>query len=189
MVKNTFGGNKHKGFARKLINAKSNNKLRVSEDAEEVYAIATKMLGNNMLHCHCIDNVVRLCHIRGKFTGRGKRDNIVNMGTWLLIGLREWNTNQITKKMQECDLLEVYRDTDISRLKDTVTANWTVLISNDLKNDISIKGGDNTFEFSTDIDEERYKLMEEMKSENVNKISMSITNEENEDEEVNFNDL
>ena len=52
MVKNTFGGNKHKGFARKLINAKSNNKLRVSEDAEEVYAIATKMLALQRLCCH-----------------------------------------------------------------------------------------------------------------------------------------
>ena len=60
MVKNTQGGSKHKHMARKHINAPKTNKLRVSEDIGEIYAIVTKMLGNGMFHCHCIDDVPRL---------------------------------------------------------------------------------------------------------------------------------
>jgi len=185
MVKNTFGGNKSKGFARKNMNPKSNNRTRVSEDEGEIFAIATKMLGNNMLHCHCIDNVVRLCHIRGKFTGRGKRDNIINAGSWLLIGIREWDSGQETsKKLQQCDLLEVYKDMDILRLKDTVNADWSILTNNDVKNDVSGKQSDNTFEFATERDEERDKFIEEMKSDKMDKIVMN-----EEEEEVNFDDI
>ena len=189
MVKNTFGGNKHKGFARKNMNPKS-NKLRIAEFDGEIYAIATKMLGNNMLHCHCIDNVIRLCHIRGKFTGRGKRDNIIKAGTWLLIGIREWDSAQSKQKMPQCDLLEVYKDLDVSRLKDTVTENWTVLTSNDVKNDVNSNQGDNTFEFTTERDEERDKFIEEMNSDKINKLKLVTTNkEEEEEEEINIDDL
>ena len=93
MVKNAFGGNKSKGFARKHNNSsnKVNNNLRISEDEGEIYAIVTKMCGNGMFQCYCIDGVERLCHIRGKFTGRKKRDNIVSSGGWVLIGVREWD--------------------------------------------------------------------------------------------------
>ena len=28
--------------------------------------------------------------MRNKFRGRGKRDNTVSPGTWVLIGIREW---------------------------------------------------------------------------------------------------
>ena len=91
MVKNTHGGSGHKKFARKHTSGAKSNKLRISEDEGEIYAIVTKMLGNGMFHCHCIDGTIRLGHIRGKFTGRGKRDNLVESGKWLLIGLREWD--------------------------------------------------------------------------------------------------
>jgi len=185
MVKNTFGGNKSKGFARKNMNPKSNNKLRISEDKLEIFSVTTRMLGNNMLHCHGIDNVLRLCRIRGKFTGRGKRDNIINVGTWILVGLREWDGDKLSQKIPECDLLEVYRDTDIARLKDTVTADWHVLTSNDVKNDISCKKEDDTFDFSTDRDDERCKFIEEMNSDKIEKIAMCTE----EDDEVNFDEL
>ena len=89
MVKNTFGGSSHKKFARKNTVGPKSNKLRVSDDEGEVYAIVTKMLGNNMFHCYCIDDTIRLGHIRGKFTGRGKRDNMVEGGKWVLIGF-DW---------------------------------------------------------------------------------------------------
>ena len=38
-----------------------------------------------------------LGHIRGKFTGRGKRDNMLECGKWVLIGLREWDIPSETK--------------------------------------------------------------------------------------------
>ena len=99
MVKNTKGGSGHKKFAHKNTSGPKNNKLRISEDAGEMYAIVTKINGNSMFNCHCIDSVGRLGHIRGKFSGRGKRDNMVECGKWILIGLRQWN---ITSEKSSC---------------------------------------------------------------------------------------
>ena len=116
MVRNTQGGSSHKKFGRKYTTGAKSNKLRVSEDEGEIYAIVTKMLGNNMFHCFCIDGSIRLGHIRGKFTGRGKRDNMVDSGKWVLIGLREWDSGSASAatstkaKLQQCDLLEVYQE-------------------------------------------------------------------------------
>ena len=193
MVKNTHGGSGHKKFGRKFTATSKSNKLRISEDEAEIYAIVTKMLGNNMFHCCCIDGITRLGHIRGKFTGRGKRDNMVQGGKWLLIGLREWDITTLTDKsstkakMQQCDLLEVYNDTDKLRLRDTVSADWSVLDKNDVSRDLSEKTDDNSgFIFGTDADFEREKLEEEMKSATVKKITMKIDDVE---EEVNIDDI
>ena len=53
-----------------------------------------------------------------KFKGRNKRHNLVDNGTWILVGLREWETVTMdSKKPQKCDLLEVYSNTDKEKLK------------------------------------------------------------------------
>ena len=99
MVKNTTGGSKTKGQARKFVNtAKQPTNIRLSNDDAELYAQVTKMLGNGMCHVLCIDGKTRLCHIRGKFRGRGKRDNLLGNNSWLLIGLREWEVGKDEKK-------------------------------------------------------------------------------------------
>ena len=88
MVKNTTGGNNNKKFARKHAagsGSKAGSKLRVSEDEVELYAICTKNLGNNMFHAVATNSVTYLVHIRGKFSGRGRRDNTVAIGIWVLI--------------------------------------------------------------------------------------------------------
>jgi translation initiation factor 1A len=126
MVKNTFGGNKHKGQARKLVSSnKQSSRLRIAEEEGEIYAQVTKMLGNGMCQVICIDDQPRLCFIRGKFKGRGKRDNTLKTGTLVLIGLREWNMDKVSTltDLQKCDLLEVYTDLDKERLKKTVKCN------------------------------------------------------------------
>ena len=143
MVKN-LGGNKAKGQARKYANAntdkKDNKKLRVSEDPLEIYAQVEKVLGNGMYNVICMDNKSRLCHSSGKFRGRNKKDNFVKLGTWLLIGLREYESGSINnKKLQNCDLLEVYNDFEIEKLKTTVNENWSVFIANDEKNSFTSK--------------------------------------------------
>jgi initiation factor 1A len=184
MVKNTHGGSGHKKFARKHTSGSKSNKLRVSEDEGELYAIVTKMLGNNMFHCHCIDGTTRLGHIRGKFTGRGKRDNMVEVGKWVLIGLREWDvpsekSSSISKgkeKMQQCDLMEVYSDLDKQRLRESVSEEWGILDSNDVsKTNLGETAmGDDSFLFATDKDIERDRLIEEMNSSTTEKITMRI---------------
>lgn len=202
MVKNIHGGGGHKKFARKHTISKPNNKLRVSEDEFEVYAVVTKMLGNGMFHCHCMDNVVRLGHIRGKFTGRGKRDNMVTGGSWVLIGLREWDADKTTneKKLQHCDLLEVYSEADKEYLKNNVDENWITLIINDVTRAVDEdddKGkylnydneDDDGFNFVSEKQAERLKFMEEMKSETAEKISLKIKNSVQEEEYIDIADI
>jgi initiation factor 1A len=201
MVKNTKGGSGHKKYARKFASSgpKTNN-LRVSQDVGEVYAIVTKMLGNGMFHCHCIDKKVRLGHIRGKFSHRGgKRDNMVQGGKWVLIGIREWDksseNSSITRqneKMQQCDLLEVYSDTDKQRLKDTIVNNWHVLESNDVSKITTASSLKEDVVFSTNDDLERELIIQEMKSQTSEKIKLQLekTNDKEEkEEEINFDDI
>jgi len=181
MVKNQHGGNKHKGMARKhVVETKRISRLRVAEYDGEIYSIATKMLGNNMFHCVGVDNITRLCHIRGKFSGRGKRDNIINAGTWILIGIREWDNNKKDeKKIPHCDLLEVYSDFDKQRLKDSVSERWEILIANDMTETIGGKIDSSYIEFITEEEEERNNLEQLSKSKSGSKISLK--KEERED--------
>lgn len=197
MGKNTAGGNRHKKFARKHASGKPNNKLRISEDEDEVYAIVTKMLGNNMFHCVGIDDVTRLGHIRGKFTGRGKRDNFVSMGIWVLIGLREWSNNddktKTSTKNLQADLLEVYTEADKERLIDSVSANWSVLLNNDVTKEVfGIKHSSEAFAFATDKDIERDQLVAAIKSETTQKLNLITKSDISEEEdytEIDIDDI
>ena len=189
--KNVHGGSGHKKFARKHTSggSSSNSFIRTSQDPNEIYAIATKMLGNNMFHCHCIDNKVRLCHIRGRFGGRNKRDNIISAGTWILVGLREWENSADLKKLQQCDLLEIYSGILKERLKELEDCNWSVLNANDLsKVDNAIVESEDDFKFMTDRDEEIMRLNEEMKSNASKKITM-IEENVDDDEDINIDDI
>ena len=131
MVKNE-GGKKTKGQGRKFVNAdKQQKSLRTAENENEQYAQVTKNCGNGMVDVNCIDNVSRLCHIRGKFRGRGKKDNFVSVGSWLLVGLRDYESGGGKTKKQNCDLMEVYNDFDKERLKTSVNVNWADFIARD----------------------------------------------------------
>jgi initiation factor 1A len=198
MVKNTKGGSSHKKFARKHSGGGARiNNLRTSQDISEVYAIVTKMLGNGMFHCHCIDVKIRLGHIRGKFSYRtGKRDNMVQVGKWVLVGLREWDTSETSciskqsEKFQQCDLLEVYNDTDKQRLKETINQNWGILESNDVTKITSgITSEIESIVFATDQDYEREILIQEIKSSTANKITLNVEDVKEVEEEVNFDDI
>jgi len=133
MVKNTHGGSGQKKFGRKFTNTSgAGGKLRTSDCDFEKYAIVTKMCGNNNIHVYCLDDNLRLCHIRGKFSGRRKRDNVVSIGTWVLVGVREYDDCTTTKKkLRECDLLEVYTNVENEQLKNNVDEDWDILTSHD----------------------------------------------------------
>jgi len=127
MVKNA-GGNKGKKVGRKFItNNYTTRKLRLKQEAEEdeIYACVSKNYGQGRCLIRCLDSKERDCVIRNKFKGRGKRDNTINVGTWILAGVRSWET--ITaKKEQTCDLLEVYTDIEVKQLKDKVSEDWSI---------------------------------------------------------------
>jgi len=130
MVKNTTGGSRAKSQASKNAYRPTNVHLRTSTNEFELYAKVTAMLGNGMCHVLCIDGVTRLCHIRGCFRGRKKSDNIVKKEAVVLVGAREWET-QNSKKIQNVDLLEVYTDAEKDKLTSTVSANWIVFATSD----------------------------------------------------------
>ena len=133
MVKNTNGGNKSKGFARKNL-VKGSHALRLPEDPAEIFAQAVKICGGAICRVTDIAGVEMNCHIRGKFRGRGKRDNLIGPGTWLLVGLREWEKEASAGKLLNCDLIEVYSESDKVRLRNTITnVNWSLFITNDSK--------------------------------------------------------
>lgn len=116
MVKNNKGGNKAKKQGRKFAQPDpSNIQTRYSSDPDELYACCTKLLGNSMCYVMCVDGKERLCIIRRKFSGRGKRDNILTIGTWCLVGSRSFETKSDTKR-EKCDLLEVYGDIDKKKI-------------------------------------------------------------------------
>ena len=117
MVKNLRGGN-NKNVARKKVISNSSSTSHFttySSNPLEMYAVVTKIDGNTC-HVRCLDNIVRLCMIRGNFKGRGKRDNLIVLGSWLLVGLREWESVK-PNKMSKCDLMEVYNEHDKNQLK------------------------------------------------------------------------
>ena len=193
MVKNTFGGNKHKGQARKLVNNKPSSKLRVAEEEGEIYAQVTKMLGNGMCQVICIDQQPRLCFIRGKFRGRGKRDNTIKTGSWVLIGLREWSMDKVStlEALQKCDLLEVYTDLDKERLKKTVSCKWSLFIENDAIFSNTQSDNNIYFDFNEDTSEEFKLLMEEeMKNKEQGQRNLVLKlSEDDNNNEINIDDI
>jgi len=115
MVKNKAGGNKSKKMGRKFSVPQVDRNIRQSESEEEIYASVIKLLGNGMFHAIDTDQKERLCIMRQKFKGRGKRDNTVAVGSWVLIGIRIWEGGACSKP--KCDLLEVYNDVEKAKLK------------------------------------------------------------------------
>jgi hypothetical protein len=188
MVKNFSGGNKSKGFARKNFIIRDSN-LRISEDTAEVYAQVTKIYGGSACQVHGLNGSEYFCHIRGKFRGRGKRDNFISVSSWLLVGLREWE-NPAPGKVLNCDVIEVYNDSDKIKLKNTITnINWTPFINNDTRNIGAVKeeDADGDIIFSDEKTIEYENLIESQVSESIIGKQISITSEDG--EEINVDDI
>jgi hypothetical protein len=170
MVKNNFGGNKAKGFARKNQTSKKGGELRTSQDELEIYAQVTKIYGGTMCQVITLDGTEMMCHIRGKFRGRGKRDNYIGNGIWMLVGLREWEDIENKKdnksnkgKLLNCDVIEVYNDSDKNNLKNTVlTIDWSPFINNDSRilGSEEVEESEQGFKFTDDKTQEYQELID-----------------------------
>ena len=184
MVKNSGGGN-HKHMARKGFggNQKTQNKLRISEDECEVYAQVEKLLGNGMCYVECMDNVKRLCIIRGKFRGRGKRDNTLTNGTWCLVGRRDYLSQPAEGKFEQSDLLEVYAESDKQRLRAQVpTVDWNKFLSKDAANSFN-SAAEQEVEFIDDRQEDYKRLMAEQIGSK--KLDLSVGNDSSSEKDAN----
>ena len=128
MVKNMKGGCNGKKVAHKHAVKSTKSGLRISQNKSEIYG-TVKRLNGNTFDVTCIDDKERRCFIRGKFKGRGKRDNIIEIDKWVLIGIREFqqapgenaikSNSKGKKEMEMCDLLEVYSSGERDALKRT----------------------------------------------------------------------
>ena len=145
MVKNTTGGNKSKGMARKLTNNNNSGKLRVSMDENEQYACITRLLGNGMCRATTSHGKDLLCFIRGKFRGRNKRANVISVSSIVLVGIRSWAGDN----PKECELLEVYDLNETNQLKMIPNINWATF--NEF-NTISKNNDDDFIAFNNDCD-------------------------------------
>ena len=190
MPKNTKGGSGHKRQARKHTSGGyHNNRTRFSEDPLEMYAVCTKLYGQGHIEVMCHDAVSRMCVIRKKFKGRGKRDNNIIMGTWLLVGKREFEVRAAGKK-EKCDLLEVYKDNDKTVLQQKASdINWSVLKAQ--APDGAEADDDDVFQF---VDERTQKYtdmvesvsLENKKVENDNSSKGAASLEASDDESIAF---
>ena len=108
MVKNTSGGTKTKGLARKHHGGGSGGgggggALRLPKNELEQLVVVTKMLGNGMCEVFNNDDQRFIAHIRNKFKGRNRRSNDISVNSFILIGLREWE-----KPALNADVMFVY---------------------------------------------------------------------------------
>jgi len=103
MVRNTCGGNKTKGGARKSGN---HTQYGVSTDQTDQtgqsLAFVYKILGNRRVKCFTVDGRQINAFIRAKFKPSTHR---IEVGTFVIIGLYEWENPQVNS-----DILHVYKD-------------------------------------------------------------------------------
>ena len=123
MVKNTTGGSKSKGLARKNQSCGGDARLRLPSDPLEQIACVTKMLGNGMCEIHTADNVRLIGRIGGKFRGKNKRNNLITIQSVVLIGLHEWE-----RPAKNCEILTIYEETNIEQLKSIPSVNMTNIL-------------------------------------------------------------
>jgi initiation factor 1A len=89
--------------------------LRTAEVGEQ-YAIVLKILGNGNVQLKLLNGTETIGKIRKKFKRKNK--DVINVGTWVLAGEREYET-----KKAVCDILEVYTTAEVNRLMET-DGNW-----------------------------------------------------------------
>ena len=125
MVRNTTGGGRTKGLARKHQNTGgSRGHTRVPEEEGEEIGIVNKMYGNGMCEIFNNDNIKLIGHIRNKFRGRQKRHNKIESSMLVLIGLRTWEST-----LKNCDILCIYSDEEVEQLKTLPSVNITNVLS------------------------------------------------------------
>tara|TARA_A100001015_G_scaffold309280_1_gene408439 strand:- start:1213 stop:1758 length:546 start_codon:yes stop_codon:yes gene_type:complete len=181
MVKNQKGGNKSKKLGRKFISATVDRRLRYAQEDGEIYGVVTKLLGNGMFYINDCDGNERLVVMRNKFKGRGKRDNTVILGGWVLVGEREFESCAHPK----CDLLEVYNDGEKQRLKNSGDPLFSKLKSD---YDNIVNESDESEVLFTNVQENEALLQEIKQGQNDNKTVLMNSLDE-EEEEIDVDDI
>jgi translation initiation factor IF-1 len=185
MVRNSNGGGGAKKQGRKFQNKNRTEELRKSEDKNELYAIVDKIYGNGLNVYTNLGQEI-WCRIPGKFKGRNKRNNYIEVGAWVLVGLYEWGNENDPKS---CELLYVYDRNDVEQLQNLPGVNLRLL--NSKINSASINNIDGADE---DNDDEQGRIVfsenivDEATMFAVDTGNTAIVNFDN-DETINIDDL
>jgi translation initiation factor IF-1 len=165
-VKNAGGNRAKKQASKRSGKGAFSSRARTTRLARaegEIYAAVEKVMGGGFCNVTAYDGREMLCVIRNKFRGRGKRDNLIVPGVWVLIGLYDWEKPRMgsNKKMRrpKCDLLEVYSELDKDFLKQNDKTNFSQLILIGVVNQANEVIGDD-IEFVND-DSTLYETMTE----------------------------
>jgi len=126
MVKNSFGGNKAKKFARKNSSSSSApHTLITTTNTLHQYAIITKFFGGKFCQVLTQNLLTLRCVIRNKLSGSSKRDNFVALHSFVLVGLYEWESQPKT-----CDLLYIYEPNEVQQLLNMPSSPFPTIIAN-----------------------------------------------------------
>jgi hypothetical protein len=175
MVKNQTGGNRTKSFARKNESS-GNERLRLSECDEEVYACVTKLFGNTCA-ITTIEGENLIGHIRKKFSGKGKRTSTITDRCIVLVGMRHWE-----KTAKNCDILEVYSQNEVEQLKHIPKIRFERLLPLIMNQDLQIEKND-VFDFGISANNDYEEEKEEL--EGKGKIEFELK----EEDEINIDDI
>ena len=124
MVKNKTGGKRSKGLARKQHNEETvTRRIRTKEDAAKetkglsgdyYYAKVVKAHGNCRFGVACDDGVDRMASCL-HFAKKNRRDNNIEMGSCLLVGVADFHT-ATDGKAQPCQILELYQPAEAATI-------------------------------------------------------------------------
>lgn len=184
MVRNTNGGCKSKGFARKLQDGSSSSEpLRLPMDECEIFASVKKMLGNGRMIVGTTNSAYPelQCMIRSKFRGRSKRNHLVTVGSVILIGLHHWEG----PNYKHSDMLHIYQSSSLSQLLHMKLIPSSFILSSAYDN---VAVGDDSFTFEhtdhTEIDLPPPQRIPDMK-----KSEDMVDDGGDGDDAINFDDI
>jgi hypothetical protein len=184
MVKNTTGGGNAKKQGRKFQNNNKGTVLRKSEGTNELYAIVDKIFGNGISVFTCLGQNI-WCRVPGKFKGRNKRSNFFEVGSWVLVGIYEWEKEEEPKS---CELMCIYDRNEIEELMITPGADVKRLIAKTNEKHAEYSEGGIShdqpegFVFTEHVVDKKTMFADDVSG---NEAVVSFTN----DEEVNIDDL
>ena len=173
MVKNTYGGNKHKKFARKRDESGRNTINNLKKTQGQEYGFITKVLGNCKFNITCYDKKERIGHVRGKLR---KRTWFV-MNDVVLISLRDFQDDM-------CDMIQKYSYDETNML----------ITNNEITESFGKTGG--FFKTQTEDKQANISFLDEISDGSDNEIEQEPNNtkntkntKSNQEDEINIADL
>lgn len=165
------GGKKTKRVKRSAYTSNTKEIPTVDRSANQIYAFATKMLGNRRLTADCSDGKERLVIIPGKFKGRR---NWIEPGMLLLLNLREYEEGK-------ADVIYIYNNNESNKLERK--GELSGFMNTDGTERVTMKG----FEFTS---EKPDKISDSSDSEELQqKYVFDLPPESSEDSEVDLDEL